>query len=318
MAGLSGRNPDDLSLSSSVDLDARTGTARLRLAVPTPSGRGGLGPDLALSYSSSGGNSEIGAGWSLSWLPAIGLYTEKRLPLWDGANGLQMGGDELAPWLDAENGWQPRGRDLANWSVAYYRMRRGGTQVRVEKWVERASGRAHFRTRDARNTVTIYGARPDAEARIADPADESRTLTWLPELQLDPHGNAVWFDYAPETGDGVDRAARSEPLRDDGAQRYPKRVLYGNATPLALDDSLLGGAVPAGTRWCFQVVLDYGDHSDPVQPTALPDREWPQRLHGRARSTATLGSNSVGAAMHLSLCTATRSRRSFGARASIQ
>jgi hypothetical protein len=125
-------------------------------------------------------------------LPSIGIFTDKRLPRWDGTDAFQIGGDELVPWLDAKQNWKPRGRVVGSFSVAYYRVRRGGTQLRVEKWVDGASGRVHFRSRDARNTLTIYGARPNAAARIADPQDESRTLTWLPELQIDPHGNVIW------------------------------------------------------------------------------------------------------------------------------
>ena len=78
----------------------------------------------------------------------------------------------------------------------------------------------HFRTRDPANVVTIYGARAGSEARLADPDDPDRTFAWLPEVQVDPHGNALWFEYAAETLAGVDRGAPYEHVRPSLAQRY--------------------------------------------------------------------------------------------------
>ena len=273
-----GRKISDLALGYSVDVDPHTGAASLSVPVPTAPGRHGLGPSLTLAYSSGAGSSAFGAGWSLSGLPVIGLDTRFHVPRWDGSDGYQLGGDELVPWLEQKAGaWAPRGFVDGVWSVAFLRSRRGSAQVRVEKWVHAPTGRVHFRTRDARNLVTIYGARPGAAARIADPDDETRTFAWLPELQIDPHGNAVWLEYAPETLDGIDRSAPYERHQPSRAQRYLKRIRYGNVAPLALDDALAAGTLPVATRWCFQLVLDYGDHADPHVPAAAPDRPWPAR-----------------------------------------
>lgn len=277
--GLSGRKPEDLGLGYEVQIDPHTGGAHLRVQVPVPAGRAGLAPVLALDYASTSGNSEIGVGWNLSWSPAIGLYTRDHVPRWDGCDPIQFGGAEVVPWLDAVQGeWSPRRHVDDTWSVGFFRVRRGALQLRLERWQHVPTGRTHYRTRDARNLVTIYGARPAAAARIADPDDEARTLAWLPELQLDPHGNAVWFQYAREDQRNVDIAAPSEPRRFIGTQRYLKRVLYGNARPLDLSDEILSGELPSDLRWCFQVVLDYGDHSDPEVPDATPDRSWRARL----------------------------------------
>ncbi len=56
----------------------------MTVPIATSPGRGGFGPQLALSYDSSAGNSPFGLGWSLS-LPSITRKTDKGLPrYWDG------------------------------------------------------------------------------------------------------------------------------------------------------------------------------------------------------------------------------------------
>jgi hypothetical protein len=159
--------------------------------------------------------------------------------------------------------------------VRHYRARVDTSQVRVERWIEKATARDHWRTRDVRNVVTVYGL---GASRIADPADPSRTFAWLPEAQFDPLGNAIVFEYARENLHGVDLARASERRQATTTpaglpQQYLKRVRYGNTRPLQAD-----APVPPDNAWRFEMVFDYGDHSDPLAPTPEPDRQWPVRL----------------------------------------
>lgn len=275
MLEFGGRAVDELAAGYQCSVDPATGMAMLRLPVRAPIGRGGLGPAFELVYSSGAGNSPFGSGWNLSGLLTAGLDTSRHLPRWDDTDGYQLGTSEIVPWTGVND--EPRGFVDSGWSVAFYRSRIGDSQRRIEKWVRRSDGRVHFRMRDARNVVTIFGARSGSAARISDPSDDRRTYLWLPELQLDPFGNAMWLEYAAETFDGVDHSASYERHRGASAQRYLKRVCYGNATPITLDDNLLAGTPPAGLRWSFQLVFDYGDHADPDRPSAVPDRTWPAR-----------------------------------------
>lgn len=278
MLTFAGKKVEELSTGYSVDVDPGSGTASLQIPVIPPPGRDNLTPPLLLSYTSGSSNSAFGVGWNLTGLSAVGINTTRNVARWDGSDSYQIGGDELVPWLEQQVGkWVPRGFDRGDWTVGFYRSRRGNSHLRVEKWLHRPTNRIHFRARDSRNLLTIYGARPNAAARIADSADESRTLLWLPELMIDPMGNAMWIDYLGETPDAIDRSAANERRGLPMAQRYLKRIRYGNTTPIVLDDNILNGTIPAGPRWCFQVVLDYGDH-DPGTPTSMPDRAWPVRL----------------------------------------
>jgi RHS repeat-associated protein len=272
------RGVADLAIQHEVEVQAASGAAVLTVPIPAPPGRAGLSPAFSLAYSSAGGNSAFGAGWTLAGSTVVGIDTRERLPRWDGADPFQLDGDELVPWLEEQGGsWQRRRRSEGAWEVTILRRRLRSVRHRVEQWQHRVTGRVHFRVHDARGVVTIYGARPNAAARVADPQDESHTFAWLPELQLDPSGNALWFEYAAETADDIDRSASFERRVPSLAQRYLKRVRYGNGAPLSLSDDLIAGTLPEGLRFCFQLVFDYGEHSDPQQPAAAPDRAWHAR-----------------------------------------
>src|SRR5690349_8692350 len=56
-----------------------TGTGSMAVPIAASPGRGGFGPQLALTYDSGAGNGPFGFGWSLS-LPAITRKTDKGLP----------------------------------------------------------------------------------------------------------------------------------------------------------------------------------------------------------------------------------------------
>jgi RHS repeat-associated protein len=117
----------------------------------------------------------------------------------------------------------------------------------------------------------VFGRSPSH--RIAAPDDSSRVFRWLVEARYDPTGDAVRFEYRPEEGEGLDPSLAYEAERQRHgafAQRYLKRIQYGNARPLGPDDP-----IPSDLTWHFEVVFDYGDHGD--DPGIEPDRPWPVR-----------------------------------------
>ncbi|MDR1113207.1 MAG: hypothetical protein LBL18_05570, partial [Bacteroidales bacterium] len=58
------------------------GTANLSYPIDIPAGRQGMQPNLAVTYSSSGGNGWLGVGWDLS-IPAITVETRWGVPRYD-------------------------------------------------------------------------------------------------------------------------------------------------------------------------------------------------------------------------------------------
>jgi hypothetical protein len=267
---LTGVGVDELGVDHVVDVHPATGAAVVSVPLPVTAGRSGFGPSLELSYSSAAGNSPFGFGWSLDYAPAVVVDTRGGLPRYDGSDRYAFAGDELVPET-VGGGETPTARrfETPEFDVEVWRPRIGGRSIRLERWQHKIGWRVHWRSRDADDVVTVYGARGDAAGRIADPEDESRTFAWLPEAAYDRCGNAIVYEYMAETADGVDRGLAAEHARVTGAagfaQRYLKRVRYGNTLPLAADQ-----AAPAANRFLFEVVVDYGDHR--AEPGSEPDR----------------------------------------------
>lgn len=289
-----------------------TGTGSMTVPIATSPGRSGFGPQLSLSYDSGSGNGPFGFGWSLS-LPSIRRKTEKGLPQYCDAQASDVfilsGVEDLVPvyrqdldgsWVASHLGYQrdPNGfwvRDqtsrllihedeLDGYRVRRYRPRIEGLFARIERWSKIGSpSDVHWRSISKDNILSLYGS--DANSRIADPLDASRIFSWLICETRDDKGNAVLYRYKAEDGLGVDLSnahERNRGLRNDArrtADRYLKRIHYGNRTPLLddagnrrrfLDKPQIDTQI-ANADWMFEVVFDYDDH-DAAVPRRNDDR----------------------------------------------
>jgi len=126
--------------------------------------------------------------------------------------------------------------------------------------------------------VSILGLEP--EACVTDPADPTRVFQWFLQEQRDDRGNVAVYRYKAEDLTGVDTGAGSERSRGgEQPQRHLKRILYGNRdvpgdAPIALaslDDE------GARARYMFEVVLDYGEHTQGGGAEVDDDHGWPMR-----------------------------------------
>ncbi len=271
-----------------------TGTASLSIPIATSPGRAGFGPALELNYDSGAGNGPFGIGWRLS-TPSIARKTDKGLPRYDDAGApdtfVLSGAEDLVPVLSPEGpGARPDAFDVGDYRVQRYRPRTEGLFARIERWAHRATGDAHWRALTRDNVLNVYGR--SASARVADPADPSRVFSWLLEETRDDRGNVARYVYKAEDGAGVDPGRASESNRFEAtagggraflatAQRYLKRIVYGNRAPVLDREAAAPPADdPAGpaaeANWLFEVVFDYGEHDD-AAPTPAEARPWAAR-----------------------------------------
>lgn len=123
--------------------------------------------------------------------------------------------------------------------------------------------------------LSVYGL--DANSRIADPDDPHRVFTWLIARTYDDRGEAIVYDYAAEDDRGIDLDRPSEQRRMRPANRYLRRIRWGNRTPQMLDPERpsfrprhLEAPDPDAAEWLFSAALDYGEGR---YETASPDDE---------------------------------------------
>jgi RHS repeat-associated protein len=251
-----------------------TGGASLSIPIPASPGRQGFGPSLSLTYGSGTGNGPFGMGWDLT-VPSVTRKTSIGLPRYEDAEDSDVfvlsETEDLVPSLVADgDSWVPEpGTDPTGLcTVRRYRPRVEAAFARVERWTTIATGDVHWRAVSAANVTSLFGRTP--ASRIADPADPSRVFSWLLDGSYDDRGNAMTVEYKAEDAVNVVPAAH-EQGRVVTANRYPKRILYGNVTPF---DPTTDPDDP--TAWLFEVVFDFGEHPL-VDPTPVEATTWPCR-----------------------------------------
>ncbi|MBR5028740.1 MAG: hypothetical protein IKX51_05940, partial [Bacteroidales bacterium] len=190
------------------------GTAELSYPLALPAGRGGLQPNIALTYSSGGGDGWLGTGWDIA-TPKITMETRWGVPRYNPAkesdiylyNGNQLvtkdNGGHFDPMPHRTNTWQKRKPSGTQFfpriEGAFDSIVRRGSHVWSYWWeVTDRSGVKYF-----------YG-----KSHSADTADEAATLHddrgniaewYLTEIR-DLYGNTVRYYYTDySSGNGKEK-----------------------------------------------------------------------------------------------------------------
>ncbi|CAG0978749.1 MAG: hypothetical protein OIN86_04975 [Candidatus Methanoperedens sp.] len=281
-----------------------TGTGSLSIPIFSSSGRSGFGPQLSLSYDSGSGNGPFGFGWNLS-LPSITRKTDKGLPRYQDTNESDVfilsGAEDLVPIFKKDNdgNWihDAKGNMVFDeephdgYMVRRYRPRIEGLFTRIERWTHIIDGDIHWRSISKDNILTVYGR--DKQSRIVDPADGSRIFSWLICQSYDDKGNAIIYEYIAEDDKGIDISRANEANRSRMANRYLKRIWYGNRQPLLLDVNKSSFRKPhteqtdfSTADWMFEVVFDYGEGHYGMLPLDISRPESNQHRYAHASASA--------------------------------
>ena len=232
-----------------------TGTGSMTVPVATSPGRSGFGPQLSLAYDSGAGNGPFGFGWSLS-LPAITRKTDKGLPEYGDSRESDVfilsGAEDLVPVLQPDGNRFRDDTSAPGYTIHRYRPRIEGLFARIERWTSQATGETHWRSISRDNITSFYGK--TLESCIADPGDPRHVFTWLICESHDDKGNAILYRYVAENNESVDCSQANERNRERSANRYLKRIQYGNRVSRLIQPDL------NVVEWVFEVVLDY--HED--------------------------------------------------------
>lgn len=252
-----------------------TGTGSMSVPIAISPGRAGFGPQLSLSYDSGLGNGSFGFGWSLS-LPSITRKTDKGLPKYQDEEESDVfilsGVEDLIPVLKKlGDTWKPEnlpsrkvGKDI--YSIKRYRPRIEGLFARIERWTNTLTNETHWRSISKDNITTVYGWTSDSRIEDPDAADNSpRIFSWLICESYDDKGNAIYYEYISEDSAEIDLSQTNERNRANksrSANRYLKRIKYGNKAPVAPGSNLpreFREKLTDRKDWLFEVVFDYGE-----------------------------------------------------------
>jgi RHS repeat-associated protein len=257
-----------------------TGSGSMTVSIATSPARSRFGPELTLSYDSGSGNGPFGFGWSLS-LASITRKTDKGLPQYRDAEESDVfilsGAEDLVPLLVQQgDGWvpepvPPRTVNGRTYDIKRYRPRVEALFARIERWTNQQDASDSYWRSISRDNVTTWYGKTD-QSRIFDPADPTRTriYSWLICESYDDKGNAIVYTYVPENDVKVDRTEANERNRSRTANRYLKRIEYGNRTSRLIQPDL------SLTEWMFEVVFDYdeGHYEDlPLNPAIAQDAQ---------------------------------------------
>jgi hypothetical protein len=258
-----------------------SGAASLTIPLPVSAARG-FAPALALTYSSVGGRSEYGQGWSLS-LPFIAVRSNNGVPQYaEDARGetiaqeyIAPDGDQLLPELDTagerivRQTRTFRGVDLgSDYQVLRYATRVAGNGTCYERWMSVTEGHPSFwLVHTCDGSLHVYGWTTRTEhVHVKNATEVRRVAEWLLEESVAANGEHVYYEYQVEDGAGLDEHALPGgwAQRDRQCKQYLRRVRFGNHAPAseaeagALLVPFLLQPDTAARNWHFDLVLDYG------------------------------------------------------------
>lgn len=238
-----------------------TGSGTMTVPIATSPGRSDFGPQLSLSYGSTAGNGPFGFGWHLP-LPLVTRKTDKGRPQYLNAEESDVfilsGAEDLVPVLvpDAQGELVIHEVEREGHTVRRYRPRTDHLFARIERWTDPQTKEIHWRSISRDNVTTVYGR--DNNSRIFDPdeldPDHPRLIfSWLISESYDSKGNAIVYEYVGENDANINRMQANERNRVRNANRYIKRIKYGNRVSRLIEPNL------GQARWLFEVVFDYGE-----------------------------------------------------------
>ena len=247
------------------EINASNGTASFSIPLPITSGRNEFFPNLSLSYSSGGGNSVFGLGWSIN-LMSIQRRTDKQLPRYNSCEEdifMMSSGEDLVPYLVEDDccNWEKVKEQHGQFSIKRYRSRVESEFDRIEKITHPVYGN-YWRVTTKNNITTFYGF--TEESRISNPSNPQQIYKWLPEFSFDDKGNIIYYHFKNEDLENVPCVAYEQNRRDGIApftNKYLKRIQYGNRKPWYIDtENLFFPTLDIDQEFFFELVLDYGEH----------------------------------------------------------
>ena len=171
-----------------------SGAATYTVPIFTAAGTAGVAPEIALTYSSSGGNGIAGMGWSVSGISSIArcrqTYDQDRtaLPIaWTGDDRFCLDGQRLVP--------HPAGQTYGAAGTTYRTEIDSGAIVTI---FGNVGGEPDFFSVERKDgSISYYGKAPQSSSNTdaKESAGSGKTMSWSIRHFQDSVLNSIWFDY---------------------------------------------------------------------------------------------------------------------------
>ena len=195
-------------MGESFEPQLSTGQASFSVPIAVPPGRGGLQPELELRYSSGGGSSIVGLGWSLE-VPSISRQSDRGMPRYEAGSldHFVFGGRELVPIASTTGPEMPPGEE---WPAFVAAGRSGWTyfRARIEGDFRRFFLRSDERqwvVQSPDGTTLTFGELDgvaETSPAVVDFEEGSKRNVWRWQLTsvVDSSGNRLEYRYARSDG----------------------------------------------------------------------------------------------------------------------
>ena len=189
-----------------------SGTANLSYQLEIPAGRQGMQPNLALTYSSSGGNGWLGVGWDIS-VPSITVETRWGVPRYESnwESEVYLYGGEQLLMIDSvghtckmPHRTNQQGQTSRTWGTKHFVTRAGEAHDSIVRHGN-APQDYWWEVVDRNGVTSYYGAYPPGDTthgptRIGGPDGIAR---WALAATVDPNGNMVRYYYSIDYNAGA-------------------------------------------------------------------------------------------------------------------
>ena len=208
---------EGINLIQEPELNNR-GDLNLGYPIQVPPGRNGLDPDLAVTYSSGGGNGWMGIGWDIG-ISSVSIDTRWGVPRYDAVNETEtyvVDGKQLSPIAHRSDIAVARTADKV------FHERIEGAFERIVRHGDSPSN-YWWEITDKSGVRRFYGGTPEsgtvaANAVLADGA--GNVFQWLLVEVRDLSGNSIRYTYDAVSDPGVVGGA------NPGINRYPNTIEY--------------------------------------------------------------------------------------------
>ncbi len=212
-----------------------SGTANLSYPIEIPAGRQGMQPNLALTYSSSGGNGWLGVGWDIS-IPSITVETRWGVPRYDSDYESEVyvyEGEQLVTFDSVENKFREMPHRTNQWTnrstlgnVEQFYPRKNETFDSIVRHGSVPSD--YWWTVTHKNGVIDYYGKYASDNSVNNNcvlragADNTHgpIAHWALAESVDPFGNSVRYRYQVEFHRGTNNSPNV------GRQIYIDTILY--------------------------------------------------------------------------------------------